>query len=270
MRVLMLIAAMLLLTGCPGDKPGREDAAVGPQVTLPAKTAEQAKIESLQDQLKTAEKEEAQAAAEGKTTARLVAENKQLQLHAQIAEEQKAQLDQYLASLARQKIESDKAIEASRVNDWQWRLYYVAIGLAAIGIIAFIVKCLYPIVAVVAAWAWKIFAALAVAVTIIAKLLPQIVWLIDFLPYLLWPLGIVIVGYGIAVFRHWWLDHHTAKQFTTLIPTLTALGIDIREHMQNELDSPVLAHIERIGRKLAAQTKTPSPPPAPPAAGPPA
>lgn len=256
MRALILLPLILMLSGCPKDTPPpRTDTTVGPTVTLPAKTAEQIKVESLQEQLKAAEKAEADAAAEGKTTARLVAENRQLQLRTQIAEEQQAQLNQYLDSLHRQQVVSDKAVEASKVNDWQWRLYYVAMALTALGVLAFIGVRLYPLVATLAGGAWKIFAALAVAVTVIAKLLPQIVWFIDFIPYLLWPIGIIIVLYGIVVFRHWWLDQHTAKQFTALVPKLKALGINIEQHMQNELDSPVLAHIETISKKLAAEVK---------------
>ncbi len=292
MRPLILFALVLCLTGCQTscteDPRANQGGPPSFTPTLPSKTAEQTKIESLQKQLTDAEKEEAQAAAEGKTTTRLVAENKQLQLRTQIAEEQKVQLDQYLDSLARQKKDSDKAVEASRVSDWQWRLYYVAIALAAIGVIAFIVKCLYPIVAAVAGWAWKIFAALAVVVTVVAKLLPKIVWFIDFLPYLLWPIGAIIALYLFAVFRQWWLSHHSTNQLLQAVGSLVSKGVvsatAMEQHLANELDSPILTHVQKVGQRLATATQTAvltvrqitdtpastTEPPAPPAAGPPA
>jgi hypothetical protein len=260
MRFLILIVLLLPLTNCSKDssKP-RNDTVAGLTVTLPSKTAEQTKIESLQQQLVDAGKTAAAAAAAGKTTDRLVAENLELQLRTQIAEQQQIQLSQYLASLRTEKAASDKAVEASRVSDWQWRLYYAAMILGACGLIALVVRFAWPILATPASWAMSIFGGLAVGVTIIGKLLPQIVWFIDFLPYLLWPCGVVLVAYGFAVFRQWWLSHHSTNQLVQAVGGLVSKGLvsatAMEQHLANELDTPFLAHVQQVGQQIAATTQ---------------
>jgi hypothetical protein len=256
--VIIALFAAFMLTGfteCHEETGNRKDPGTPPTATLPTKTGEQLKIEELQKQLTDAEKATATAAATGKTTEKLMGENTILQLHAQIAEQQQIQLGQYIKSLEDQSKAKEKEIEKSRINDWQWRLYYAAMAFAALAIIAGIIYAGWELLDVPAKWAMIIFGGLATAATVIGSLLPYIVWFVNFIPYLLIPVGIIVLAYIIGALRHWWKSHNTTKQFTALVPKLKAIGIDIEQHMQNELDSSVLAHVEQVGKKMAARAK---------------
>lgn len=273
MKYLCLIALLFTFTGCSTNAPAPTAPRVEVSATAAAlaPTPEQEKLTDLQKHLKDAETAETKAVADGKAIDRLSAEKDILQTRTQIAEEQSRQLLQNVEAYKRQITDTDKAIEAQQIKDLQGRLYFYAMILGLLALVAGAVAYGWPLLRSVALWATAIISALATLLAVAAKLLPLIYWIGDLIPYLGAVCAVVIAGYGLVALRHWWLAHHTSQQLITYVeaakPKAEADLEAYKTLLRTHLDSPVEDFIWKTKQGLGLGPKAAPAVPLDPPAG---
>jgi len=251
--IFLIILALAMFSSC-DDRPvptGDDTNPIANNVPTPEKIKSpiEQKIDTLQKQLEELNKKAEEANAKGSKIDALIVEKDALVVKKQLAEAYATEWKNNATAYSSEIKAKDKEISTSRIDSWKVKLWWMAGICGLLGIAAFAITIAYPLLAPFASKAWKILGVASAVMLVVAECLSTVAWLIGFVPYIIGLAAAIGVVYGIAALRHWWLDHRTSNQ---LIQTLEKLKVNIpnfSDHMDNNLDEPVINH---IGKKRVA------------------
>lgn len=242
----------------PAVEPDKKEEVVKP-VPKPAdeKSPQQERVKDLEAQLAAANKHLEDMKAKGDKIEILTAEKESLLVKMNLAQAYANQWKLNAESYEAQKKDKDRELNQARLDAWKMKLWILSGICGLLSIVAFAMCFGWPLLAPIAKKAGAILGAVALLMLLVAESLGTVAWLLGLVPYILGLGALIAAGFGVYALVQWFEDHNSLNQVVTAVDKVKKQVTGFGEHMEHELDSHVIKHVDKAREKLGIKKPKP-------------